>query len=185
MKALKEIGWYRAWRFGCCTIAHAGFQCLLFPPARTVALRLLGARVGAHVIVHSARFFNLYRRGFGGLRIANCCFIGDDCLIDLADAVVLEEHVTLAERVTILTHMNVGYADHPLQPYFPSMTAPVVLRRGAFIGANATLLPGVEIGTCAVVAAGAVVRASVPPFAVVGGVPARLLRSLPPPEPPA
>ncbi len=45
--------------------------------------------------------------------------------------------------------------------------------RGAWIGANAIILPGVNIGECAVVAAGAVVRDNVPDFGLVGGVPAK------------
>lgn len=178
MKAIREIGWGKALKFGWLTVAHALYQLLLFPPLRTAALRLMGAHVGVDVIIHPVRFLNLYRRGFRGLRIGDNCFLGNDCLIDLADAVIMEEHVTLAERVTVLTHTNVGYSDHPLQPYFPSTSAPVILRRGAFVGASATLLQGVEIGECAMVAAGAVVVANVPSFSVVGGVPARVLRFL-------
>ncbi len=57
------------------------------------------------------------------------------------------------------------------------MAAPVVVRRGAFVGANVTLLPGVEIGEQAFVAAGSVVTAPVPPGALVAGVPAKVVRS--------
>jgi acetyltransferase-like isoleucine patch superfamily enzyme len=178
MKAIRELGWARTVKFGLGLIAHVGYDLLLIPPLRTMALRLMGARVGVHTVLCRARFLNLHRTGFRGLRIGDSCFIGDDCLIDLANAVTLEDHVTLAARVTVLTHMNVGYADHPLQVFLPSMSAPVVLRCGSFVGANATLLPGIEVGSCAVVAAGAVVRTSVPPFAVVGGVPAKILRWL-------
>ena len=178
MKAIRELGWARSVKFGLGTIAQAGYNLLLIPPLRTVALRLMGARVGPHTVLCGTRFLNFHRLGFRGLRIGASCFLSDDCLIDLADSVTLEDHVTLAARVTVLTHLNVGYADHPLQPYFPSMSAPVIVRRGSFIGANATLLPGIEVGPCAVVAAGAVVRTSVPPFAVVGGVPAKILRWL-------
>jgi acetyltransferase-like isoleucine patch superfamily enzyme len=96
----------------------------------------------------------------------------------LAGAVILEDDVTVAERVTLLTHMNVGYADHPLRTYFPPTAACVIIRSGAFIGACATLLSGVEIGACSVVGAGALVRSNVPPFSIAGGVPARILRVL-------
>ena len=177
-KALSELGWTRALKFAFYTMVHAAFQLLLFPTLRTLALRLLGARVGANVVIHPVRFFNLYRRGFRGLRIGDNCFIGDDCLIDLAEAVTLEDHVTLAERVTLLTHTNVGYRDHPLQAHLPAMAAPIVLRRGAFVGSCATLLPGVEVGECAIVAAGAVVTMNVPPATMVGGVSARIIRRL-------
>jgi len=51
-----------------------------------------------------------------------------------------------------------------------------IIRKSASIGANATILPGLEIGTGALVGAGAVVTMSVPPFAVVAGNPARIIR---------
>ncbi len=51
----------------------------------------------------------------------------------------------------------------------------VRIDRGAWIGANAIILPGVNIGECAVVAAGAVVKDDVPAFGLVGGVPAKPL----------
>lgn len=104
--------------------------------------------------------------------------VGEESLIDLADEIALEDEVTLAERVTVLTHVNVGYRDHPLQRHFPSHSKRVVFNRGCFVGTNVTLLPGVRVGECAFVAAGAVVREDVSPYHVVGGVPARTLRVL-------
>jgi acetyltransferase-like isoleucine patch superfamily enzyme len=178
VRALREIGLGKALRFGWSTVALAGFGLLGFPQLRSPFLRLLGARVGADAILHGTRFFNAYRLGFRGLTIGRCAFIGDDCLLDLADRITLDDHATLAERVAVLTHTNVGYADHPLQPYLPASTAPVHFGRGCFVGANATVLPGVTIGECAVVAAGAVVTEDVPSWHMVGGVPARLIRVL-------
>lgn len=178
MKALDEIGAGRALRFGFFTLAMVPYRVALFPPVRALWLRLLGARIGKRSILHDVRFFNLYRRGLGGLRIGDDCFVGDECLLDLADEIRLEDHVTLAERVLVLTHTNVGYRDHPLQPHFPPMAAPVTIRRGSFVGAAVTILPGLTIGPEAFVAAGSVVTADVPPRTVVAGVPARTLRTL-------
>ena len=45
------------------------------------------------------RFFNLYRRGFSGLEIGEGCFLGDECLLDLAEGIHLERQVTLAPRL--------------------------------------------------------------------------------------
>lgn len=180
MKALQEIGIKRAIRFAIGTILLVLFRLMIFPPLRVVFLRLVGAKIGRNVTIHSVRFFNHYRGGFKGLRIGNNCFIGDDALIDLADEIILYDDVTLAERVTILTHVNVGFKDHPLQRYFPSYSQKVILQRGSFVGANVTILPGVTIGECAFVAAGAVVREDVPVYHVVGGVPAQTIRVLEP-----
>jgi maltose O-acetyltransferase len=178
VKALDEIGWRKAARFGFFTLALLPYRMALFPPLRTLWLRLLGARIGRRVVTHDVRFFNTYRLGFSGLSIGDDCFLGDDCLFDLAEGVVLESQVTLAERVVVLTHMNVGYQDHPLQAQFPARAAPVVIERGSFVGANVTILAGVTIGTCSFVAAGSVVTDDVPAKTLVAGVPARPVRSL-------
>ena len=176
MKALAEVGLTRALRFGFFSLALLPYRVLLFPQLRAPYLRLLGARLGRRTIVHDVRFFNLYRRGLPGLTIGDECFLGDECLLDLADEIRLGRQVTLAERVLILTHTNVGYADHPLQRFFPATNAPVVIGDGAFVGANVTLLPGVNIGPRAFVAAGSVVTRDVPADTVVAGVPAKALR---------
>ena len=178
MKALAEIGLGRAARFGLMTLAMIPYRLALVPQLRSPWLRLLGARIGPGAILHDVRFFNLYRRGLGGLSIGGECFLGDECLIDLAEAVTLEDQVTLAERVLVLTHTNVGYRDHPLQRHFPPMTAAVVVEAGSFVGAGATLLPGVRVGRGSFVAAGSVVTGDVPPATLVAGVPARAVRSL-------
>jgi len=72
----------------------------------------------------------------------------------------------------------VGYRDHPLQARFPAMAAPVVVETGSFLGANVTVLPGVRVGAESFVAAGSVVTADVPPHTLVGGVPARPIRTI-------
>jgi acetyltransferase-like isoleucine patch superfamily enzyme len=178
VKALDEIGWQKALRFGFFTLAMLPYRLLLVPQLRAPFLRLLGARVGRRSILHDVRFFNLYRRGLAGLEIGDECFLGDECLLDLAEGVRLESRVTLAERVVVLTHTNVGYADHPLQARFPAQAAPVVIEAGSFVGANVTILPGIRIGAGSFVAAGSVVTANVPRATLVAGVPARLVRPI-------
>ena len=178
MKALRQIGVGRAARFGFFTLAMVPYRVLLFPQLRAPWLRLFGARIGPRAILHDVRFFNLYRRGLGGFEVGADCFVGDECLLDLAEGIRLEDHVTLAERVLILTHTNVGYHDHPLQSRFPASADPVVLERGCFVGASVTILPGVTVGREAFVAAGSVVTEDVAPRTLVAGVPARRVRDL-------
>ena len=178
MKALGEVGPRKLVRFFLSTLFLAAFNWLLFPPLRRWALQLAGAKIGANSIIQALHFFNAYRKGFRGLTLGASCLLGDECLLDLADSITLGDHVTLAERVTILTHTNVGYADHPLQKYFPAFSAPVNIESGAFVGANATILPGVTIGKGAFIAAGSVVTENVPAWTMVGGVPARIIREI-------
>ena len=113
VKALGEIGWARAARFGFYTLAMVPYRLALVPQLRAPWLRLLGARIGRRTILHDVRFFNLYRRGLAGLEIGDECFVGDECLLDLAEGVRLESQVTLAERVLVLTHTNVGLPRPP------------------------------------------------------------------------
>lgn len=178
MKPLKEIGIEKAAKFIIGSTLMLIFKLIIFPQLRAIFLKLLGAKIGKNVIIHNISFFNYYRLGFKGLQIGNNCFIGDEGLIDLADAVILSDDVTIAERVTILTHMNVGYKDHPLQKHFPAFNKPVIIENGCFVGANVTILPGITIEKCSFIAAGSVVLEDVAPNTLVGGVPAKYIKSL-------
>ncbi len=178
MRAWREVGPAKLIRFVLMTLAMGIYPLMFLPPLRWAFLRLLGADVRADAVLQNVRFYNLYRTGLRGLTIGHRCYVGNEVLLDMADRILIEDEVTLAARVHILTHTNPGYADHPLQKHLPSMQAPVHLRRGAFVGANAVIAPGVTVGECAVVGAGAVVTRDVPAYTVVAGVPAKPLRKL-------
>lgn len=91
----------------------------------------------------------------------------------------------VGNRVLIAAHVTITTREHPVELPRWSVTtdAPITIEDDVWIGAGAVVLPGVTIGRGAVVAAGAVVTASVEPYTVVGGVPARALRSIAPPAP--
>jgi acetyltransferase-like isoleucine patch superfamily enzyme len=175
MKALQEVGLGRLARFAWTSILLTVFRRTWVPPVRAAFLRLCGARIGQDVVIHRCDFINVDRGGFSALRVGDRCFVGDEVLFDLAAPVVLEPDVTLAARVTVLTHLNVGYREHPLQARFPSQAAGVTIRRGSFVGANATLLAGTSVGPEAFVAAASLVNRDVAEGEVVGGVPVRTL----------
>jgi acetyltransferase-like isoleucine patch superfamily enzyme len=118
--------------------------------------------------------------------------IGSDC--NLCDHVFVENDVIVGDRVTIKCGVqlwdgirleddvfvgpNATFANDPLprskRP--PARFSQTLVKKGASIGANATILPGITIGQNAIVGAGAVVTRSVPPHAVVVGNPARIIR---------
>lgn len=179
MKALREIGLRRAGRYVWTGFLLAIFALLPYPPLRSIFLRLCGAQVGANTILHRIKLINVDRGGFRALRIGANCFVGHEVLVDLAAPVVLQDHVTLAARVILLTHFNVGYKDHPLTLRFPSETAGVTILRGSFVGAAAVVLAGCSIGPESFVAAAALVNRDVSSGELVGGVPIRpILREL-------
>jgi len=176
MKALREVGAARIAWYLWSVVLLGVLRLMCLPPLRALFLRVCGARIGRNTVLQRLTLINVDRGGFRALRIGDDCFIGDEVMLDLAAPIVLEDHVTLAARATILTHLNVGYRDHPLQARFSAQTAGVTVRRGSFVGANATILAGVTMGPEAFVAAGSVVTHDIDQAMVVGGVPARPLR---------
>ena len=177
MKSIKEIGIVKVLKFISFSILMFICKLMIFPPMRKIFLIILGVRIGRNTVINEIRFINLYRKGFKGLIIGNNCFIGDEVMLDLADSIIIEDDVTIAIRTTILTHLNVGYRDHPLQKNFPAYSKPVIIKKGSFIGAGVLLLPGITIEERAFVAAGSVVVDNVKSRTVVAGNPAKLIKT--------
>jgi acetyltransferase-like isoleucine patch superfamily enzyme len=129
------------------------------------------------------------------LRIGDGTGIGHGCKLTIGKAITIGKHCRIAGGVQILDssgHPSSPEARQKGLPPAESDVRPVVIEDNVWIGARATLLPGVTIGEGSVVSAGAVVVADVPPYTVVAGNPARRVASLrveaPPvaaPEPPA
>lgn len=118
-------------------------------------------------------------------RLGSHVFINAGCNFLDGGTITIGDRVLLAPDVSIYT----GYhsldakerwkqgADGKL--HLIAMVKPVVIGDDVWIGGNATILPGVHIGSNVVVAAGAVVSEDVPDNCVVGGVPARIIKELP------
>lgn len=118
----------------------------------------------------------LYR--WMGVRVGRHVFIGLDTWLDdqFPELVVIEDDVTVSFRVMVVVHDDAKRLDRTEAGAGDGTVAPVTLRRGCYLGAGCIVLPGVTVGENAVVAAGAVVTRDVPAGAIVGGVPARILR---------
>lgn len=117
--------------------------------------------------------------------------IGKDC--NICAHTLIEGDVVVGDRVTVKSGVfiwdgtrieddvfigpNATFTNdmYPRSKHYPEQFAGITVRKGASIGANATILPGLEIGEGAMVGAGAVVTKSVPAHAVVVGNPARII----------
>jgi acetyltransferase-like isoleucine patch superfamily enzyme len=110
------------------------------------------------------------------------CFINCNCVFDAAAPIEIGERVSLGEGVLITTSAHA--VDHPARRAGSLEPRPVRVGAGAWISSRAVVLPGVDVGEGAVVAAGAVVTREVPPHTMVAGAPAHVVRQLSvPPEP--
>ena len=108
--------------------------------------------------------------------------IGDYTRIGIHNTIIgpvcIGNHVNLAQGITV-TALNHNFEDASKRIDEQGIsTKPVVIGDDVWIGANAVILPGVTIGSHCVVAAGAVVTKDVPDNCVVGGVPAKVIKSL-------
>ncbi len=88
--------------------------------------------------------------------------------------IIIEDNVLIGPKVNLITE------NHSLNPNDRKslICKPIVIKHNAWIGAAATILPGVTVGENAVVAAGAVVAKDVLPNTIVGGVPAKIIKNI-------
>lgn|SRR3989338_7557646 len=151
--------------FGLMVLRWAGY--VPIHSFRRMCYRSAGIRIGRGSTIHMwANFFdpsNIY--------IGDDTIIGDRAFLDGRGPLTIGSHVAIASSVMIYN------SQHDIDdPDFTAISLPVVIEDYAFIGPRAIILPGVKIGRGAVVAAGAVVTKDIPPFSVVGGVPAQIMR---------
>ena len=120
----------------------------------------------------SSIFMNCAFDASEGLTIGSCSVINAKCRLDTRGTITIGNNVSISEEVIILT------ADHnPGSPAFEGRNRSVTIDDFVWIGTRAIILPGVFIGEGAIIAAGAVVTKNVDPFTVVGGIPAKKIKS--------
>jgi acetyltransferase-like isoleucine patch superfamily enzyme len=116
-----------------------------------------------------------YTAGGDEIRVGRNVFVNQNCTFyDLGG-------LDIADDVMIGPNVNIITAGHPLEPSRRrgvTIGKPIVIDRNVWIAAGATIIGGVTVGENSVVAAGSVVTRTVPPNTLVGGNPARIIRSI-------
>ena len=117
-----------------------------------------------------------------GVKMGKHVFMGGGSVLDRVrpDLITVEDYVSIAGGVYILTHSNPTTPLREILGPESNVLAPVNIKRGAWIAINVVILPGVTIGECAIVATGSVVTKDVPPYCLVGGTPAKVIKNFDP-----
>jgi len=105
--------------------------------------------------------------------IGDDTWIGQDCFFHSAGGIVIGNEVGIGPKVSIITSQHRPDEKEESVLFSKLEFLSVTLEDGCDIGVNATILPGVTVGKGAIIAAGAVVNRSVPPYEIWGGVPAK------------
>jgi UDP-2-acetamido-3-amino-2,3-dideoxy-glucuronate N-acetyltransferase len=154
--------------------------------------------LGVNVSIPQPTLVNLYGCRIGDytrigafVEVQRGAVIGAHCKISshtfVCDGVTIEDEVFVGHGVMFINDLlpRAVSAGGALQTEADWQLVPTLVKRGASIGSNATIVAGVTIGEGALVGAGAVVTKDVPPYTVVVGVPAVVTRTLPSPAPAA
>jgi len=134
----------------------------------------LGEIIGTK-IDESTTIFPPFYTNFGqSIRLGKNVFINHACSFLDIGRITIEDDVQIGPRV------NLTSENHPLDPEDRKtlLLGSILIKRNAWIGAGATILPGVTIGENAVVAAGAVVNRDVPANTIVAGIPAKVVKHI-------
>ncbi len=108
------------------------------------------------------------------IRVGKNVFINHACTFMDRGGITIEDDVLVGPKVNLIT------INHPMDPSERQSTisTPIVIKKNAWIGVGAMIMPGVTIGENSVVSAGAVVTKNVPPNTVVAGIPAKIIKTI-------
>lgn len=137
-----------------------------------------GKLLAQHFPLNSIRVYGLKLCGFV---VGKKVYVGQDLIVasiisEKSCHLRIGERVAIGPRVTILLASDANWSR--LMRKFEYIKSTVILENDCWIGAGAIILPGVKIGECAIVGAGAVVTKDVPSYTIVAGIPAKFVRKI-------
>ncbi len=137
---------------------------------RKLLSQITGSEIDESVAVFTPLHINYGKHTTIGKNV----FINFDCTFLDLGGITIEDNVLIAPKVSLLSE------GHPISPENRHSLVPghIHIKKNAWIGANATILQGVTIGENSVVASGAVVSKDVPDNTIVGGIPAKIIKTI-------
>ena len=139
-------------------------------------LRQSGATVGKNCDIESPLIFHNCKGSYKNFIIGNNCHIGKNVFLDLRDKIIIKDNVVISMECKIITHLDMSKSN--LTKLYPPTQKNVIINENCYIGANSTILMGVELGENCLVAAGSVVTKSFPANSLIAGVPANLIKKI-------
>lgn len=132
--------------------------------------------IGDHVKI--AKFCSIFGSKEKPLKIGRNSYVGMFSILNgYADQLSIGTHVSIAQNVNIMTDSGPNASDE-MQKFFPLIKGPVEIGDHSWIGANSIIMPNVTLGKFCVVAANSFVNKSFPDFSVIGGNPAKLIKTM-------
>lgn len=111
------------------------------------------------------------------LEIGRGSYIGMNSVLNgFAERLIIGSNVSIAQNVNIMVDSGPN-ASPAMQRVFPIEKGPVAIGNNCWIGASAIIMPNVNLGEFCIVAANSYVNTSFPAFSIIGGIPARLIRT--------
>jgi len=132
--------------------------------------QIIGKQIDKSTTIFVPFYTNFGRHIFIGKNV----FINHACsFLDLG-GITIEDDVLIGPKVNLITE------NHPVKPSQRKslILNSIIIKRNAWIGAGVTILPGVTIGENAIIAAGAIVTKNVADDTIVGGIPAKFIKSI-------
>lgn len=109
--------------------------------------------------------------------------LGESVHLAVFNKIVIEDNVLMGSRILITDHNHgnyngIGISDPDMAPQTREIFSegPVVIEKNVWIGDGVVILPNVTIGKCSIVGANSVVNKSIPPYSIVGGIPAKIIK---------
>lgn len=136
---------------------------------------LFGELIGRKVDESFLLIPPFYTAGGNEIRVGRNVFVNQNCTFYDLGGLDIADDVMIGPNVSIIT---TGHPVEPSQRRAATIGKPIAIKRNVWIAAGATIVGGVTIGENSVVAAGSVVTRDVPPNTLVGGNPARVIRSI-------